>query len=270
MLNHSKAIHTWSLFRVLGSYAAPGTMPALEGRATDPAQAVALLDLPALLASHDFASAQLCHFSLPSTDPAYLEELRSAFVGSGVDLECFLVDHGDLADPREGARWADWISDWITVGEALGAGKVRISAGDQAPSETTIAHSAAALRSLADRHEGTRILVENWQSLLVNAEVTLDLLERCEGRIGFLADFGNWKGPGKYDELAQVAARAESCQAKVSTGADGGLDVEDFRACLDIMESAAYSGPLSLVYDGTEQDVWTMLDQAHAQVREKA
>lgn len=266
----TKAIHTWSLFRTLGSFAAPGTMPALEGRTDGVADPVALLDLPALLASHGFESAQICHFSLPSTDRGYLDDLRSSFTDAGVALECFLVDHGDLADPAEGERWRAWIDDWIGVAEQLGAPKVRVSAGDQPPSPETIARSAASLRALAADHDGIRVLVENWQGLLLDADSTLELLDRCEGAIGFLADFGNWTGQHKYADLARVAPLAEACQAKAGFGEDESLDAEDYRACLRLMADAGYAGPLSIVVDPQRPDVWERLDESHALIRAEA
>jgi sugar phosphate isomerase/epimerase len=269
-IDSTKAIHTWSLFRTLGSFAAPGTMPALEGRTDGAADPVALLDLPALLASHGFRSAQICHFSLPSTDSGYLADLRGAFADAGVALECFLVDHGDLADPAEGGHWRGWIDDWIRVAEQLGAPKVRVSAGDQPPAPDTIERSAESLRALAAGHDGIRVLVENWQGLLVDADSTLELLDRCEGAIGFLADFGNWSGPGKYEDLARVAPLAEACQAKAGFTEDGAIDAEDYRSCLRIMSDAGYGGPLSIVVDPQRPDVFARLDEAHALIRAEA
>lgn len=175
-IDPTQAIHTWSLFRTLGSFATPGTMPALEGRTDGAEDPVALLGLSALLASHGWRSAQICHFSLPSTDSGYLADLRRAFTAADVALECFLLDHGDLADRAEGERWRAWIDDSIGVAEQLGAPKVRVSAGDQPPSPETIASSAASLRALAAGHQRIRALVENWQGQLVDADSTLGLL----------------------------------------------------------------------------------------------
>ena len=78
------------------------------------------------------------------------------------------------------------------------------------------------------------------------------VLDPTDGRIGFLVDLGNWKGPAKYAELAAVAGRAETCQAKVTTDAEGMIDETDFRRCLSILRDAGYAGPLALVYDGAD------------------
>src|SRR5699024_4321253 len=107
-LDPTKAVHTWSLFRTMGRFAAPGSAPSgllTENPSTD---GLDLLELPGQLAAHGFASAQLCHFYLPRTDASYLAELRDAFATAEVDLECFLVDDGDIIHPARGAEQQRW------------------------------------------------------------------------------------------------------------------------------------------------------------------
>jgi hypothetical protein len=74
--------------------------------------------------------------------------------------------------------------------------------------------------------------------------------------IGLLADFGNWKGTSKYDNLAAILLHAESCHAKCSFIAEGQPDSEDYLRCLDLARGANYSGPYSLIYDGVGTDEW--------------
>lgn len=81
-LDPTKAVHTWSLFRTMGRYVAPGSAPS-GGLTENPAEdGLDLLELPAQLAAHGFTSAQLCHFYLPRTDSAYLAELQDAFASA--------------------------------------------------------------------------------------------------------------------------------------------------------------------------------------------
>lgn len=258
-----KAVHTWSLFRTLGRFIAAGSMPS-GNMPEGGGGGLPLLDLPAALARHRYRSAQLCHFYLPRTDAQYLQELRAAFDAAGVRIECFLIDDGDLADPADGDGQVDWLSGWIDIAEELGARRVRVPAGQRPPTPESLAASGRQLIRLADRHPETRILVENWHALLPDAATVNDLLDRTEGRIGFLIDLGNWTGPGKYAELAAVADRAESCQAKVSTAPDGSIDTEDYRRSLGVLRDADYTGSLAMVYDGADPREWEYLDRAHA------
>ena len=262
----TKAVHTWSLFRSLDRYVAPGSMPS-GGLPESTGPAPDLLGLPAALAAHGYGSAQLCHFYLPRRDPSYLGELRAAFADAGVALECLLVDDGDLAHPSDGDAQRDWVSSWLADAEVLGAARARVVAGQQAPDDETLPASAARLRELADRHPGLRLVTENWHALLPDAAAVLELLERTEGRVGFLADLGNWRGPDRHTQLAAVADRAETCQAKVRTDADGRLDLDEYRTCLRVLADAGYAGPLALVHDGPDPDEWGRLEDAHAVVR---
>jgi sugar phosphate isomerase/epimerase len=265
-----KAVHTWSLFRTMGRFVAPGSMPmgGLPEREQPEERGLPLLELPAALAEHGYRSAQLCHFYLPTVEPGYLAELSDAFDRAGVQLECFLIDEGDLADPDPAVSAAqqDWIAGWLDVAAALGAPRARVVAGKQPPSPKALDASARGLSRLAERHADVRIVTENWHALLPDAASVLGLLDRTEGRIGFLVDLGNWSGPTKYVELAAVAGRAETCQAKCRTGADDRLDLADYRASLEVLRDAGYDGPLALVYDGPDSDEWANLETEFALV----
>lgn len=54
------------------------------------------------------------------------------------------------------------------------------------------------------------------------------MIDGLEGDVGLLADFGNWKGPQKYDDLAQILPRAESCHTKCHFSAPGVMDQTRF------------------------------------------
>lgn len=262
----TKALHTWSLFRALGRYVAPGSMPS-GGMPESSGPAPALLELPAELARHGYRSSQLCHFYLPRRDQPYLAELRAAFADAGVALECLLIDDGDLAHPSDGDAQRDWVSSWLETAEALGAARARVVAGQQPPEPSTLAASATRLRQLADRHPDLRLVTENWHALLPDAASVVELLDQTEGQVGFLVDLGNWKGPDRHAQLAAVAGLAETCQAKVRTDPQGRLDLDEYRTCLTVLADAGYAGPLALVHDGPDPDEWGRLEDAYAVVR---
>lgn len=263
-----KAVHSWSLFRTLGRYVAPGAMPSGDLPENTGGDGLPLLDLPARLAAHGYRSVQLCHFYLPTRESSYLGELRSAFDENQVNLECFLIDDGDLTHSSGGDQQEAWISSWLDVGEELGSPRARVVAGKRPPSAEALDASAGRLRRLADRHAGLRIVTENWHALLPDAASVIGLLDRSEGRVGFLVDLGNWPAPGKYAELAAVAGLAETCQAKCRTDQHGVLDLEDYRASLSVLRDGGYGGSLALVYDGPDPDEWANLEDEFAVVQD--
>ena len=260
-LDPTPAVHTWSLFRTMGRYVAPGSAPSGVLTENVDGGGLPLPELPGQLAAHGFTSAQLCHFYLPTTEDAYLAELRSAFDEAGVDLECFLVDDGDLVDPDHGAEQRAWISTWIDVAERLGAPRVRVPAGDRAPGEEALRASAEGLRALAADHPGIRVLTENWKGLLVDDAAVRRLLELVEDQVGLLIDTGNWDGEDKYRQIGAVAGVAECSQVKARESAPGVIDEEDLERSLTVLREVGYDGRISLVYAGSDDDEWGRLAQ---------
>jgi sugar phosphate isomerase/epimerase len=253
------SVTTWSLHRTLGlSYPdAPGQerQPARE---TWGSGEVTLMELPARVAAVGIHTIEICHFQIPSRDAAYLQDLRGALNDAGVQLFSLLIDDGDLTHPDHRARDRAWVGGWIDTAAALGAERARVIAGKAEPSSETMAHSVAGLRELAARGkaQGVRVTTENWFPLLSRPEHVHELLDRLEGAVGLNADFGNWHGPTKYDDLAAIFPRAESSHAKAHFPAEGEMDREDYVACLEIARRADFSGPYTLVYDGPGNDEW--------------
>jgi sugar phosphate isomerase/epimerase len=253
------AVSTWSLHRHLGT-----TYPHnLASSAIAPVQETygpgdeSLLDLPSALANHGYHRMELVSFHLPSRDPIYLGELREQLRTENVALQTLLIDAGDVTDPVNGDRDLKWIAGWIEIANELGAEHARIIAGKQKPTPETLARSATALRSLADGNAGSsvRLVTENWFDLLPAAAQVNWLLDELGDRIGLLGDFGNWKGPNKYDELRKIFDRAELCHAK-GTFNDGALDDEDYGRCVDLAEAAGYTGPYTLIFDNDNPGEW--------------
>src|SRR3569833_3684007 len=194
------AVSTWSLHRLMGtSYPHDLTTTAIPGaEETYGPVGESLLDLPAVLHNHGYHRMELVSFHLPSRDPIYIDELRSQRRDENVVLQTLLIDAGDLADPVNGARDAAWIAKWIETANALGAENARIIAGKQVPTPEALDLSVARLKALADGNAGSsvRLVTENWHALLPGAREANYVLDRLDGRIGLLADFGNWRGPG--------------------------------------------------------------------------
>src|SRR6185295_3553064 len=143
------AISTWSLDGLLQS-------------------GVPLVSIPAQMAQHKITTLELCHFHLPSTEPAYLHTLREALQAAGIELYSVLIDTGDITAPDPVQRAADiqTIHDWIGIAAALGASAVRIDAGLQPPTPEVSEQSARQLRAFdaAAAQQGVRVFTENWHT----------------------------------------------------------------------------------------------------------
>jgi sugar phosphate isomerase/epimerase len=263
-----RAVSSWSLHRTLGRFVGPDSA-ARGGPFMPPPETpggLTLLDLPAELKAHGYDTLQLVHFHLPERSDAYLTELRSVLVASGITLDALLIDDGDLTGPDADAAEA-WIGEWLETGIALGARRARIGAGKSEPTPERIAASAARLRRLAEGHPGIRVVTENWWTMLPDADTVHELLAETGDAVGLLIDLGNWSGADKYEQLARIAAIAEDCHAKCRF-TEAGPDRDDYLRCLQILKDAGYDGPLALIYDGPNDDEWACLDQEYAMVRE--
>jgi sugar phosphate isomerase/epimerase len=261
----TQGVQSWSLQRTLGGFVAPSSFP-WGGMAESPGRGgLALLDLPAALRAHGFDTVQICHFQLPSRDRGYLLELRSALADAGVALETLLVDAGDLTHPQNADAQESWISGWIDDAEELGATRARVIAGQQAPSPERLSESAGRLNRLALQHPGIRIVTENWLDLLPGPDAVLALFDELDDTVGLLIDLANWTGPTKYDDLARIAHRAETCHAKAHVLEDGRtIDAADFRRSLEVLRDADFAGTCALVFDGAMGDEWAGLAEESA------
>lgn len=267
------AVSTWSLHCLLGmTYPHDlttneiGPMQETYGEGEE-----SLLGLPSVLANHGYHRLEIVSFHLRSRDPIYLAELRDQLKIANVRLQTLLIDAGDISHPEHGARDQKWIAGWIEIANELGAENARIIAGKQKPTRDALDRSVKALTALADGNAGSpvRLVTENWFDLLAEPAHVHFLLDKLDGRIGLLGDFGNWGGPNKYSDLKSIFGRAELCHAKASF-IDGDLDEADYGACVRLAEEAGYKGPYTLIFDSeipgewhglaTERDFITALD----------
>ena len=263
-------ISSWSLHRRLGiSWPhTPANDLATRSESTWGPGELALLDLPGEIAARGIRHLHLCHFHLASREPDYLREVRAAIEKAGVTLEALLIDDGDIAQPDEAVRRRDidWIACWIVTAAALGARKARVVAGKQMPTPEALARSIAGLRELAKRGKaaGVRVITENWFDTLGGPKEVEAVLSALAGEVGLLADFGNWKGAGKYAALAAILARAEDTHAKAHFEPGGAMDADDFGRCLAAAADAGYRGPYTLIYEGAGGDEWAAIETERA------
>lgn len=255
------SVSTWALRRALGQTfaGAPGDPDRFSVPPQGPGSGLDLLDVPARLASVGIHTMELCHFHLPTREPAYLAELKSALDQANVELWAVLLDDGDLSHEETSARDRDWILSGIDTASALGARCARVIAGKQPSTPANRRRSESHLRALVLEAyvRGVRVLSENWFALLATPESVHELLGNLRGSVGLCLDWGNWNdhGDAKYDDLAAIADLAESCHAKARFIGPGQIDETDFARCLDLCQAAAFAGPYTLV-DGGPGDEW--------------
>ena len=264
----TRAVSTWSLHRTLGRFVGPDSATFGGPFMAPPGQSggVALLDLPEHLKAHGYDTLQIVHFHLPSRTPEYLGQLRDALEAAGITLDTLLIDDGDLTDPDRADEVEAWIGSWLDTAVALGANRARVIVGRTAPTPELVASCAERLTRLAAAYPDVRLVIENWLGMFPDGAAVHDVLRETGDAVGLLVDLGNWRGPGKFDQLASIAPLAETCHAKCYTTADG-LDDDDFRRGLQVLKDAGFSGPLALIYDGPDDDEWAMLDAEQEIVR---
>jgi sugar phosphate isomerase/epimerase len=252
------AVSSWALHRSLG--VAYWNSPA-QDMFEPKVHALPLFDvmeLPSQLREHGFDRLELCHFHLANKEADYLSKFKSALKASGVTLQTLLIDNGDISDPEAADRDREWIEGWLRVAEALGAEGARVIAGKQPWSEEAIARSAKNLAWLAN--QGVRVRIENWFDLLQTPAQVHDLLDRLEGRVGLCVDLGNWTQPQKYERLAGISGRAETCHAKCEFIDPETIDAEDYLQSLGACKANGFSGPYVIVYCGVGETDWPAIE----------
>ncbi len=252
---------SWSLHRALGRPPLWGPdAPPPATRAADPDPS-SLLDLPSRLAQIGIGTLEIVHFHFPSTDPAFLDDLRAALAESGTELFSILIDAGDITQPDETKRAEHlaWIRDWIGIAAHCGASHARVVAGytlvdtlnANLRDDPVLQRSARHLRQLADEAtaQGVRIITENFRETASQPEAVLALLDLCEGKVGLCADFGNFKGSSKHMDLAAIFPRADSAHVKANYDTEGVLDLSELKQGMDLLAETGFDGPLSLIFD---------------------
>ena len=257
------SISSWSLHRALG----PMYRPADDNSGDlvphkETAGELSLLELPARVAQLGIKTLEICHFHFPTLDEDYISDLRSALKEADVELFSILVDAGDITHPDSAKREKDlqWIREWLEVTAKCGATHARVIAGDaditvdngNVHEHSVIRLSAKNLRELArfGREHGVQVITENFRPLTKRAEHLLAILDLCEGEVGLCADFGNYRGQTKYDELAAIFPRADSAHAKAHYEQPGEMERDDFIRCMDMTQESGFDGPYSLIFDG--------------------
>ena len=274
----SAAVSTVTLMKALGKpmYELDPATGQQAGEPVEPVN-IDLLDVPATAASHDFYSFDLSNYHLPNVERTYLHELRAAFAEANVELFQLLIDTGDVdsVDPDERNAGIAHIKFWMEIAVVLGARGVRYVPGDGEPTPETIRTSGQAFRDLFDFAVGLGLkpATENYRNFNMKADDLLGVLEVSERDYGVIADFGNARGPKKYETLEAIMPCATSIHAWVEVDENGDLISEDFRRCLTIARDKGFDGPIMLqygypvdVFENT-REVWARASEMREEVR---
>ncbi|WP_261300686.1 sugar phosphate isomerase/epimerase family protein [Paenibacillus andongensis] len=262
------SLTSWSLHRNLGPLRwtrwDENTFTQITDTQDQP-ELISLLELPAVLAKKGFRSMEVCHFHFPDISEAYLQRLKQAFTEADLQFYTLLIEYGDISSSDDLRRQSDiaWIKGWIDIAARTGAERVRVIAGDAAPTDQeALQRSIDALRELSSYAavQGVRVVTENFHTLTSIADNCLALLEGCGELLGLTSDFGNFKGTEKYGELAKTIPHSESIHAKAQTNANGYPDEAEFIRCMEVAKQAEYEGPFTLVYDGPG-DMWEGIER---------
>ncbi len=236
-----------------------------------------LLDFPAEVAAHGIHCVDLCIQHIPNIEPGYLAELRAAFESADVELYQLLIDIGEVGspDPTERSASIALTKRWLEIASELGATGVRYVPGDSAPSPETITASGAAFQELYDYSIacGLEPATENYKFFNKEASHLLQVLDLSERDYGLVADFGNAKGPKKYDTLSRLMPRATAIHQWVAIDADGLIDDEDSKRCLKLAHENGFDGPVMLLGGQPYQQyrasraMWDAVEELRAEVR---
>ncbi|RKP48857.1 sugar phosphate isomerase/epimerase [Cohnella endophytica] len=272
---------TWSLHRILGPLrwtAWDSEKSAHQTHIQDQPQLHTLLELPAEAANRGYKAIEVCHFHFPSVDSVYLLELKKAFADAGVAFDTLLLDYGDLTSTDEARVEADLdlMRHWIDVASQSGAKQIRIVAGEApATDERAILRSAASLSELVEYAAplGVRVITENFKALTSTGASCMKLLEAsaeasgagagAQGTLRMITDFGNFKGPEKYEEIAMTTPHSVSVHVKPIYDEEGIPDERELARCLEAVRDVGYDGAYVLIYDGPG-DMWAGLERVKA------
>jgi len=229
-----------------------------------PGPMLALLDFPEMILD----KYQVHHFEVytthfPSTEPAYLQELkytlmhtRSTIVNMPVDIEeC--GGQGTFSDPDGEVRRAalDAVKPWVDVAHKLGVKSVRVGPGKVDPEN--LAPTVESYKALAGyaQAKSVHVVVENYPAFGAEDPEKLVKLLRLAGpgRLGALPDFANFAdGPTREKGLKMLFPYAPTiCHAKgLEFDADGAETQFDFSQAMGIAKGTGFRGVYSIEFDG--------------------
>ncbi len=257
---HQIAVSTWSLHEHMGPLRRTELDDNGEHRfvaAHEFPEDVSLLEFPAFARErYGLAAVELCQMHFPSSEKAYLDELRGRLAESGSRVVNVPIDVGNISQLEEGARERDLanIRRWMEAAAYIGSPCARVNSGQQPEGQENLDITVASYKELAEaaRVLGIKILLENHGGLSADPNNIIRLVERVgSDRFRLCPDFGNFPEEIRYRALEMMFPYAEMVHAKTFEFDEEGNETRyDFDRAMQIMTASGYQGPLSIEFEG--------------------
>jgi len=204
---------------------------------------------------------ELTSYYFPRTDREYLISLKRRAFLLGLDISGTAVgnDFCRVSGPERDKDIAH-VKTWVEHAALLGAGSIRIFAGNVPKGDTDEAARARAVAAIreccehAARH-GVFLALENHGGITATAD---QLLAICRGVdspwFGVNLDTGNFHTEDPYADLEKVAPHAVTVQVKVEVTPKSGKRQEaDLKRVIDMLRAVNYRGNVVLEYEAAEE-----------------
>jgi sugar phosphate isomerase/epimerase len=201
---------------------------------------------------------ELTAYYFPSTDREYLNALKRQCFLRGQHILASAVGSNftqpDEAKRREHVRMT---TGWIEHSVVLGAPCIRVFAGpvpDGVPEEQAFRWALECLEECVayGAERGVTVALENHGGVTATAGQVQRFLDRIDSPwFGLNLDFGNFRDD-PYQEFAQLARRAVTTHAKVSSRFGEERWEVDYTRVKRIMDEAGYLGYLSVEFEEPE------------------
>ena len=146
-------------------------------------------------------------------------------------------------------------------------------AGDRRGGKTideAVQVSAANLRALASFGHtlGIGVLTENFRALGTSVGALNAVLDLCDGEVGLCADFGNFKGPDKYRDLAAILPTGDfrTCQGRLPARW-ARWPARILSTVSRLASDVGFAGPYSLIFS-SRGDEWEGIEKTREVVEE--
>jgi sugar phosphate isomerase/epimerase len=199
------------------------------------------------------------HF--PSTEPAYLDEFRTALAKAGVGVADIAVDSEDspyAADRSVREKAIAFRKHWIDVAVAVGSPSVRTNIPAAKDSKPDAARLADALKQIADHGAARNVVVhlENDNPISEDPFFLVEVIEKVKSAwLHTLPDFGNTLNAHDEDYAyraidAMFAHSYGICHVKDGeVNEEGKASHVDLARTFGILKKHAYKGYCSIEYD---------------------
>ncbi len=201
---------------------------------------------------------ELTQISFPSTEPSYLEDLRSAVEAEGSIIQNVPIDVGNICEPDAKMREESIaeIKGWMDAAAAIGSRAVRVNTGPSREGSDPLPLAVESYRRLVDYAEKLDLfmLIENHGGISADADAIVEMISAVSNeRFGACPDFGNFAPSVRYDALEKIMPFAKLVHAKSYNFGENGEETSiDYGRCMDIIRRSGFEGVLSIEYEGED------------------